>query len=83
MLYLICAILFGLVGAALAAYWTRDEHLGTDDYIMGAVLIGIFGGGWFITVPTAAIIGVTYYVFKFFRKVVKGDIKFVSDEPTL
>lgn len=83
MMYTIGAILFGLVGAVLAAYWTRDEHLGTDDYIVGAVLIGIFGGGWIITVPTATIVGVTYYVFKFFRKVIKGDIKFVADKPTL
>jgi len=79
MIYFICAVLFGIVGAFCAAYWTRDEHLGTDDYVFGAFLIGIFGAAWIITVPMALTVGVGMLLFKGFRKIVNGEIKFVKD----
>ncbi len=79
MMYFICAVLSGIVAAFCAAYWTRDEHLGTDDYVFGAFLIGIFGAAWIVTVPLALTVGVGLLLFKGFRKLVKGEIKFVKD----
>jgi ABC-type Mn2+/Zn2+ transport system permease subunit len=79
MWYFIAAIIFGIIGAFFAAYWTRNQHLDTDDYAFGAFLIGVFGAAWIITVPMALTVGVGMLLFKVFRKIVKGEIKFVKD----
>ena len=80
MMYFICAILFGIVGAFGAAYWTRNDNLDFDDYMFGAFLIGVFGAAWIIMVPAAVAIGVGLLLFKGFRKIIKGEIKFTLDK---
>ena len=79
MMYFICAVLFGIMAAFCAAYWTRDDNLDTHDYMFGAFLIGIFGAAWIVTVPMAVAVGAGLLLFKGFRKIVKGEIKFVKD----